>query len=188
MSIRFSLALAALLVALPALTAVADEHEHEAEKHAEMPKYGICVMEPTAGNETKGVLLFVQTTDGTALKGYMTGLTPGEHGFHIHEFGDRRAADGTSAGGHYNPDGHKHGGPDDAEKHVGDLGNVTANDDGVAKVDLVIHSKLHFLLGRSLVVHADKDDLESQPSGDAGPRVAVGVIGIANPEYKPEEK
>jgi len=164
--------------------ALADHHEDKLKHEVELPKYGICVLDATQGNNVEGVFALKETTDGVMLQGYVTGLTPGKHGFHIHEFGDLRAEDGTAAGGHFNPHGHEHAGPDAATKHVGDLGNIEANDEGIAKVEKVIDSKLHFLLGRSLVVHAGEDDLKSQPSGDAGPRVAVGVIGIANSEWK----
>ena len=87
-----------------------------------------------------------------------------------------------AAGGHFNPGKTAHGGPQDKEHHAGDLGNIEANKDGVAQVDITAPwLKLHFVIGRSIIVHAGEDDLESQPSGDAGPRVAMGVIGIAEP-------
>ena len=73
--------------------------------------------------------------------------------------------------------------PKVAEHHAGDLGNITAGDDGVAKVDAKSKDlHLHFIIGRSIVVHADADDLKSQPAGNSGPRIAVGVIGVANTE------
>jgi Cu-Zn family superoxide dismutase len=102
------------------------------------------------------------------------------HGFHIHMFGDLRAADGMSAGGHYNPTGHMHGGPESSDHHAGDLGNIKADESGTAKVDAKVQGlMLHHVLGRSLVVHAKEDDLKTQPSGNSGDRIAVGVIGIA---------
>jgi Cu-Zn family superoxide dismutase len=110
------------------------------------------------------------------------GLTEGKHGFHIHQFGDVRSADGKSAGGHFNPDGHDHGGPDSDKHHAGDLGNITANAEGLAEVNIKAKElKVISILGRSIVVHGGVDDLKSQPSGAAGPRVGVGVIGIAGP-------
>ena len=91
------------------------------------------------------------------------------------------ADDGTSAGGHYNPDGHDHGGLDSKDRHAGDLGNIDANAQGVAKVNIQATGlDIHHVLGRSVVVHADADDFKSQPSGNAGPRVALGVIGLAD--------
>lgn len=156
-----------------------------------IPKAAVAVLTPTKGNKARGAIRLTQTDDGVRLQGMVRNLEPGEHGFHIHEFGDLRGPDGKSAGGHYNPEGHKHGGPDDAEHHAGDLGNITANDEGVAKVDKMAEGlKLHFIVGRSIVVHGGKDDLESQPSGDAGPRVALGVIGYAGatPQVKKTAK
>jgi len=135
---------------------------------------------PTQGNQATGSLTLTQQKGYVQIKGKIQGLTPGAHGFHIHMFGDLRAPDGMSAGGHFDPHGHKHGGPDSQERHAGDLGNVQANDQGVADVNVKAPKlELHFVVGRSFVVHANEDDLKSQPAGNAGPRVAVGVIGIA---------
>ena len=118
--------------------------------------------------------------------GTIEGLTPGDHGFHVHQYGDVSAADGTSAGGHFNPQSQPHAGPDDAHRHVGDLGNITANENGVAEIsfidnELSMEGK-NSILGRGLIVHADADDLTSQPTGAAGPRVGMAVIGVANPK------
>jgi len=163
----------------------ADEHKQEHEyKQAELPTFGVAKLTPTKGSKVRGMLRLMQKDDGLHVVGRINHLTPGEHGFHIHEFGDMRSQDGTAAGGHFNPEGHEHGAPG-SHSHAGDLGNITANADGVAKVDVVAtDTKLHFVLGRSFVVHAGKDDLTSQPSGDAGGRVATGVIAIGNPDYK----
>lgn len=181
----YSLALALLC---GAGTLSADEHGHKDQAHAHknMPVHGIAIFRPTQGNMVRGRLVLLQTEEGLKLTGRVTGLTPGEHGFHIHEFGDQRDPKGLSAGGHYNPDGHQHGGPHSKERHAGDLGNITANAEGVAQVDMIAKGvHLHFVLGRSFVVHADKDDLTSQPAGDAGPRVAVAIIALAQaPEKK----
>lgn len=154
------------------------------DKH-DVPDEAVVILHPTAGNAVTGTLILKQFADGVHVIGKVNGLTPGEHGFHIHQYGDLRAADGTSAGGHYSGDGHQHGGPDDAHRHAGDLGNITAEQNGVAIVDKKAKGlKLHFVIGRSFVVHQGADDFKSQPSGNAGPRVAVGVIGFANVEDK----
>lgn len=186
------LTLSVLLLAIPGLVMAQDEgakkddhekehaHEHAAEM-VDMPTAAVAVLASTSGSDVKGVIMLKQEDGYVHLTGKVINLEPGEHGFHIHEFGDLTKADGTAAGGHFNPDGHEHGAPG-AESHAGDLGNITADDSGVAKIDAKAEGlKLHIVLGRSIVVHAKADDLKSQPSGDAGPRVGVGVIGIAKP-------
>lgn len=176
---------AAIAVAcLLASTSRVDAQDHDHEK-MEMPTFGIAVLTPTQGNKVRGVLRLTQQGDELRIQGRVNNLTPGEHGFHIHQFGDARGPDGMATGGHYNPGGHDHGALG-AKSHAGDLGNITANADGVAQVNIrTTNTKLHFVLGRAFIVHADKDDLTTQPTGDAGARVAVGVIGIGNPEFKP---
>lgn len=135
----------------------------------------------TRGHEASGSVRFEGEQDGLIrVSGTITGLAPGEHGFHIHRKGDCSAPDATSAGGHFNPTDERHGGPREADHHVGDLGNIRADADGRATVDVVVpHLQLHgerSIIGRAVIVHADADDLESQPSGDAGARVACGTI------------
>jgi Cu-Zn family superoxide dismutase len=180
------------LLALPMTVTAQQAAEHDAHgdhghgHSVELPKLGLAVLMPTAGNKTRGILRLVQQGDDLKITGKIRNLTPGEHGFHIHQYGDLRSTDGSAAGGHFDPYGHDHGAPGE-ESHVGDLGNITADADGVATVNVVSKgTALHFVLGRSFVVHAGKDDLKSQPSGAAGPRVAVGVIGVGNPDFKPK--
>lgn len=122
------------------------------------------------------------------MTGEVKGLAKGLHGFHIHEFGDNTNGC-TSAGPHFNPHGKDHGAPDAAVRHAGDLGNIQAGADGVAKVDIT-DSQISLtgpmsIVGRSLVVHADPDDLGvgghelSKTTGNAGARVACGIVGLA---------
>lgn len=115
------------------------------------------------------------------------GLPPGEaRGFHIHEHGDCSAPDAMSAGGHFNPGGHDHGAPDADDSHAGDLGNVTANQNGRAvgtttvKPDkfTVVGDLANNIVGKSVIIHVATDDYVSQPTGDAGPRAACGVIEV----------
>lgn len=147
----------------------------------QLPNYGVVQLAAMGDSGVTGTLELRGEGKGFRVSGKVTGLTPGKHGFHIHEFGDLRSDDGKSAGGHFNPEGHEHGGPDAEQRHVGDLGNIEADENGEANVDVrVDEAPLHFVLGRAMVVHAGEDDLKSQPSGDAGARVAVGVIGVGN--------
>uniref|UniRef100_A0A0N5BSW4 Superoxide dismutase [Cu-Zn] n=1 Tax=Strongyloides papillosus TaxID=174720 RepID=A0A0N5BSW4_STREA len=145
------------------------------------------------GEVVTGVVHFYQNKEGepTKIQGEIKGLTEGKHGFHIHQYGD--STNGCiSAGPHFNPFNKTHGGPCDEERHVGDLGNVTADGSGVAKIDftdkLISLHGVHSIIGRSLVVHAGVDDLgkgegdkkeESLKTGNAGARAACGVIGLA---------
>ncbi|MDF1550458.1 MAG: superoxide dismutase family protein [Bacteroidales bacterium] len=142
----------------------------------------ICVLYPTEGNDVHGTVTFEQSDSGVVVNVKIEGLTPGKHGFHIHEFGDCSASDGTSAGGHFNPTGMEHGSPTGEMRHVGDLGNLEANAEGKAEYTHVDqHLKLNgknSILGRSIIVHADEDDLKTQPTGNAGARVACGSIGV----------
>ena len=150
---------------------------------ASEPTAAIAVLTPTQGNNVTGTVKFTKTDGGVQVEAHINGLTPGKHGFHIHEFGDLSSADGTAAGGHFNPAGHDHGAPTGEKRHVGDLGNLEANADGHAMLK-VVDKMLAFsgdnnILGRGLVVHAAPDDLTTQPTGNAGARVAVAVIGVA---------
>lgn len=154
-------------------------------KDVTIPQRGVAVLRATRGQKVRGAIVLTQTKDGVRLRGRVLGLKPGKHGFHIHEFGDLRSPDGNSAGGHFAPHGHRHGGPNDAKRHAGDLGNITAASNGTATVDVLAKGvKLHFVVGRAIVVHANADDFKSQPSGNAGPRVALGVVGFAGPPKK----
>ena len=179
------LLLALLVVSGPVVYLAADEHGEKKGMKAAGPTRAVAVLHPVIATKAPvhGVILFAQKDGYVEITGEVTGLTPGLHGFHIHEFGDPTSSDGMSAGAHFNPDGKKHGGPEDTERHAGDLGNLKADQDGKATVQLRDkHLKLsgpHSIIGRSVVVHAKADDLKSQPAGEAGGRIAIGVIGIA---------
>jgi Cu-Zn family superoxide dismutase len=141
---------------------------------------------PTTKTESKvkGVVTFTKTADGIHVHGEISGLTPGEHGFHVHEFGVWNE-DGMATGGHFNPTGAPHADHDSPKRHVGDMGNIKADENGNAVVDLD-DTQMSFdgptsILGRGLVVHEKADDLKTQPSGNAGGRLAVAIIGVAKP-------
>lgn len=140
---------------------------------------------PTKGNTISGTLTFTTMGDGVHVRGTITGLAPNStHAMHIHEFGDQSSDDGTSAGGHYNPEGHPHGAPDAAMHHAGDLGNITADASGKATINQMVNGisiagMTDPIVGRAVVIHAGVDDMKTQPTGNAGGRIAVGVIGVA---------
>lgn len=145
----------------------------------------VCVLEPVGDSDVNGVVQFVRDGNAVRVKGRVTGLKPGRHGFHVHRYGDltdEQAA--QSAGGHYDPTDEPHGRMTSDERHVGDLGNLVANADGEALIDMrddVIElNGPQAVVGRALIIHADPDEFV-QPTGHAGPRVAAGVIGIAPP-------
>lgn len=140
----------------------------------------VAVLSPAPNMQVKGKVTFQEETQGVRVTVDISGLTPGKHGFHIHQKGDCSAADFSSAGGHWNPTEAPHGAPDSGKHHYGDFGNIVANDKGVVRFEQVF-SWLSFsgpnsFLDHAVIVHAKADDLMSQPSGDAGARVACGVI------------
>lgn len=153
---------------------------------ADCPTEAIAVVQATQGNKTGGAIRFSQQGTKVRITGEVTGLNPNQkHAFHIHEFGDASAPDAASAGGHYNPGGHQHGDIAAAERHAGDLGNLQADATGKARVDLTVEGltvcgATSPVLGRSVIIHKNADDF-TQPVGNAGPRIGIGIIGVAKP-------
>ncbi len=144
----------------------------------------IAALKPTQGNRVAGTVQFEQHEFHVTVNIQLTGLTPGEHGFHIHENGDCSAADGSSAGGHFNPLGAKHGNALQGQHHLGDMPNLVANSSGTVSTHFDIVGSLKAgdpdsLVGHAVIVHANPDDYRSQPAGNSGPRVACGVIAAA---------
>nr|GME01795.1 superoxide dismutase [Cu-Zn], chloroplastic [Ipomoea batatas] len=149
-------------------------------------KKAVAVLKGTSNVE--GVVTLTEDADGpTTVKVRITGLTPGPHGFHLHEFGD--TTNGCiSTGPHFNPNGLTHGAPEDEVRHAGDLGNIVANAEGVAEATIVDSqiplSGPNSVVGRALVVHELEDDLGkgghelSLSTGNAGGRLACGVVGL----------
>jgi len=152
--------------------------------------YAICVLNPDMGSGVSGIVKFVQTAGGkTIVNATIKNLSAGKHGFHVHEFGNLSEGCKT-AGPHFNPFKKTHGGPNDEERHIGDMGNVVSDgnsDTVLVYEDAVIElTGINTIIGRSVVVHADEDDLgrgnyeDSKTTGHAGARVACGVIGLSS--------
>jgi len=139
-------------------------------------------LQPTKGNKTFGEATFEQVGSKVRVVIFVQGLKPGqEHGLHIHEAGDCSSGDGMSAKGHFNPHGKPHGNPASAERHAGDLPSLKANKAGRANVQvdvdgITVTPGPASIIGRGLIVHADPDDYKTQPTGNAGARIACGVI------------
>lgn len=139
-----------------------------------------------SGSLVSGRLVLVPMGNGVHLSGEVGGLQPGSsHGFHIHEKGDCSAVDASSAGGHFNPGAQPHGRAGHGAHHAGDADNLVADASGVARVDTHIDGvtlgggSANDIAGRAIVVHAAADDYSSQPAGNAGARVACGVIRVS---------
>ncbi len=181
--IMLSLIACSTAVALCACATTSESAENKTQtKSAKetMAMSAVADLQPTQGNEVKGTVTFTEQEKGVRVVADISGLTPGDHGFHIHEKGDCSAPDGSSAGGHFNPTGTPHGAPNTPESHVGDMGNIMADASGNAHIDKVFTKPSlegeNSIIGLAVIVHGGRDDLESQPSGNAGPRVACGVI------------
>jgi len=152
--------------------------------HAQEPTKAIAVLHSASGSNVAGTVTFTKMGDTVQIVADITGLTPGKHAFHVHEFGDCSAPDASSAGGHFNPMKKPHGAPDAADHHAGDFGNLEADSSGKAHLELK-SNQLKFsgensILGHAVIIHEKVDDW-SQPVGNAGGRQACGVIGIAKP-------
>jgi Cu-Zn family superoxide dismutase len=145
----------------------------------------VCVLN---SQKVNGVVYLDQVNDYTIIRGTIKGLNPNQlHAIHIHEFGDLTEGC-TSCCSHYNPHKMNHGGPNSADRHVGDLGNIQANSEGVAEFEIIdglVRLSGNFsVIGRSIVIHQDPDDLglgghsDSLTTGHAGKRIVCGVIGL----------
>jgi Cu-Zn family superoxide dismutase len=134
----------------------------------------------SSGSTVSGSVSFTEIDGKMRIEAQVAGLTPGEHGFHVHEIGDCSAADASSAKGHFNPAGKTHGHHGSEEHHGGDMPNLIANAQGEARYSAEVKglslNGTTGVLGRSVVIHADPDDYKSQPAGNSGKRIACGVI------------
>jgi len=158
-------------------------HAHQAtEKAAEEqgPLSAQALMKPAKNQKAKGVVHFTQSAGKVKVEAMLEGLKPGPHGFHIHEKGDCSAPDFASAGGHFNPNAKPHGDHTNPEKHIGDMGNIIADAKGKANLTLELTGAsiggAMGILEKGVIVHEKADDFKTQPTGNAGGRVACGVI------------
>jgi len=139
-------------------------------------------LQPSKGSDVKGSATFTQRGDKVEVTASVSGLKPNqEHGFHIHEKGDCSSGDGMSAGGHFNPLGKQHAHPSTSDRHAGDMLALKADDYGDASVSarldvITVGDGPTGIVGRGLIVHAQADDYKTQPTGNAGARLACGVI------------
>lgn len=139
-------------------------------------------LESTKGNTATGTVTFTQVGDKVRVEANLSGLKPNaEHGFHIHEKGDCSSGDGMSTGGHFNPLGKPHGSHEGMERHAGDLPALKADAAGHAKISVMmdvitVSPGATSVIGRGMIVHRDADDYKTQPTGNAGPRIACAVI------------
>ena len=193
----FGAALAATTLLLAACAGPGGGHQHAdgAGTPAKKPGMGgmhgmggmmqgrmaVASLSPTQGSSTRGLVMFHQMDGHLMVHAKVSGLQPGsEHGFHVHETGSCASTDGTSAGGHFNPDGKPHG-PQCGPHHAGDMPSLKA--DAAGNVDLkfmlmgpTVAPGSTSVVGRSVIVHAQPDDYTTQPTGNSGARIACGVI------------
>lgn len=153
----------------------------------DMPRAAVAVLHGTEGNDdVSATIRFTPEDGGLAYTTEAEGLEPGEHGYHIHLYGDCSAADGTSAGTHFNLEGSSKNPPEDIDRITGDLGNLDVGDDGTAEHDGMIEGAsltgAKAIIGRGIIIHEKANDPDQPPIGAAGSRQACGVIGIADPE------
>lgn len=156
-------------------------------------RMALATLQPTAGNTTSGMVAFIQAdADNEAIRvvGKIVDIAPGRHGFHVHEIGNCTTPDASSAGEHFNPANAHHAGHEAEVRHVGDLGNLVANADNTATFDFYDdHMEfvgMNSIIGKSFIVHADEDDLTTQPAGNSGDRIACGVIENLQPVGVPD--
>jgi Cu-Zn family superoxide dismutase len=148
----------------------------------EEPLHATAALQPTKGSKATGEATFEQAGNKVHVSVLAQGLKPGQaHGFHIHEAGDCSSGDGMSAKGHFNPGGKPHGNPASAAHHAGDLPALQADKSGHATLEadlegVSIAPGPTSIVGRGLIIHADPDDYQTQPTGNSGARIACGVI------------
>ena len=167
------------------------EAAEEVVETVEEALVGVAVLTPRADTDVAGTVTFTQTGEGVVFVANISGVAPGLHGIHLHEKGDCSAGDFTSTGGHFNPTGDPHGGPNDSIRHAGDFGNITVGEDGSGHLELLTDmlsvdpDAETTVIGRAVILHEGEDDLESQPTGAAGARLACGTVVMEGLEEVP---
>ncbi len=168
-----------LIIALPFLGFAFVYNAADTQSESKV-KYAYAEINSNGTSGVSGYIEFKKTASGLHVTGTISGLTPGQHGMHIHENGACDAPDFKSAGGHFNPKMMMHGGPDSDTRHAGDYGNITADANGNASIDYIDRetslSGKYSIINRAIVIHEKIDDMMTDPSGNSGPRIACGVI------------
>jgi len=150
--------------------------------HAKGPA-AMATLTPISGSHATGTVHFQELGDGSVdVQADITGATPGVHGFHVHDKGDC-GDNGNAAGGHFNPLNTPHASPEAQSHHAGDFGNVTADANGEVHThfntrSVTVHEGVTSVVGHAVILHANPDDLVTQPSGNAGPRIACGIVTL----------
>lgn len=145
--------------------------------------YAKCDIDPSCSGKVRGTLNLTSLGTQTKVRCDLRGLSPGLHGLHVHRCGDLSAGCESTCD-HYNPENQQHGGPTGPNRHRGDFGNIFVNTDGICTDEIVADVTLKEILGRAFVIHQDEDDLgkgdnaESQITGNAGKRIACGIISL----------
>lgn len=160
--------------------AAAAAQQQPAAAAALPPLIARAVIEGRSGSKLSGEAVFTEAGGQVTVLVKVKGAPPGLHAVHIHEKGDCSAPDASSAGTHFNPEGHKHGAPDAAEHHAGDFGNMEVKADGAGELTLAtkrltVAAGANSVNGRSIIIHEKPDDF-SQPVGNAGGRLGCGEI------------
>lgn len=183
--VALTIAAATLFVSAAERQAPRDAAEHSHHAAGQANAGAVARIEPLGQNALRGTAEFHQSEGEVVLEVRVSGATPGPHAMHIHEFGNCGAADGSTAGQHWNPEGHEHGEHAHAGRaaaHRGDIGNIEVGPDGTGRFVLrtrdwtVGGPDATNVLGKSVIVHAGTDDFTTQPGGKSGDRVACGVI------------
>lgn len=170
--------LAPLLTILVCACASAPSRTHETAALGTGASAATAKLEARSDSSVTGAVRASPAASGVALRVEIQGATPGEHGVHIHEKGDCSDPKATSAGGHYNPaSGAHHGGLNTPVRHGGDLGNMQVDSSGKGSLDVTVPGlSVAEVVGKSVVVHEKADDLQTDPAGNSGARIACGVL------------